>query len=77
MHWIDLSQDRDQWSALVNTVMNLRVPWNVVTFLRSCVLAPWSQLVGVTCLWFWNLYIFPDRQNVRPRAVNWYICPCA
>jgi hypothetical protein len=26
MHWIDLSQDRDQWSALVNTVMNLRVP---------------------------------------------------
>jgi hypothetical protein len=26
MHWIDLSQDRDQCGALVNTVMNLRVP---------------------------------------------------
>jgi hypothetical protein len=26
MHWIDLSQDRNQWRALVNTVMNLRVP---------------------------------------------------
>jgi hypothetical protein len=26
MDWIDLSQDRDQWRALVNTMMNLWVP---------------------------------------------------
>jgi hypothetical protein len=26
MDWIDLAQDKDQWRALVNTVMNLRIP---------------------------------------------------
>jgi hypothetical protein len=24
--WIDMAQDRDQWRALVNTVLKLRVP---------------------------------------------------
>jgi hypothetical protein len=26
VHWMHLAENRDQWRALVNTVMNLRVP---------------------------------------------------
>jgi hypothetical protein len=26
MDWIDMSQDRDRWQAVVNAVMNLRIP---------------------------------------------------
>jgi hypothetical protein len=27
--WIGLDKDRNRWRALVNSVLNLRVPWNV------------------------------------------------
>jgi hypothetical protein len=33
--WIDPAQNREQWRALVNTVMNLQVPKNARKFLNG------------------------------------------
>jgi hypothetical protein len=43
MDWIDLAQDRDRWRALENTVMTLRVPYNIGKFLSSCTTGGFSR----------------------------------
>jgi hypothetical protein len=35
--WIDLTQDKGQWRALVNTVMNLQIEYHIGKFLSCCV----------------------------------------
>jgi hypothetical protein len=41
--WIDMAQDRDQWRALVNTVLNLWVPQNAGEFFRGCTIGDSSR----------------------------------
>jgi hypothetical protein len=35
MDWIDLPGDRERWLALVNIVMNRRVPYSAANFLTG------------------------------------------
>jgi hypothetical protein len=43
MDSIYVAQDRGQWRAVVNTVMNLRVPYNAGKFLRSYTIGGFSR----------------------------------
>jgi hypothetical protein len=43
MDRIDLAQDRNQWKALVSTVLNLWLPYNIWTVLSKCTTGSFSR----------------------------------
>jgi hypothetical protein len=45
--WIVLTQDRDQWTALVKTVMNLRVSQLNGKFMSNCTIVDFSGRVQI------------------------------
>jgi hypothetical protein len=49
--WVNLAQEREECRVLFNTVINLRVPYNLGKFLSSCTSGGFSrraQLHGVS-----------------------------
>jgi hypothetical protein len=34
VEWVHLAHDRDQWRTLMDTAINLRVPWKTEHFLK-------------------------------------------
>jgi hypothetical protein len=45
MDWINVARDRDQWRALVDTVMNLRFPQYSGNILSGCIIGGFSRRV--------------------------------
>jgi hypothetical protein len=43
MDWIDLVQSGDKWKALLNIVMNFRVPYKAGKFLSGCAICGFSK----------------------------------
>jgi hypothetical protein len=72
--WVHLTQDRDQWRALLKTVMDFRGPWNVgggggVAVLLSINFSMMTLLHGVNWLEFYFLQMTPLESHFEVSVV--------
>jgi hypothetical protein len=82
MDWIDLDQDKDQWRALVNMVMNLQGSTKcrkIRDYLSHWRLlkrgsAPWSLLVKTSNIKVVGVQISEVGERLSHRVGIWTVC---
>jgi hypothetical protein len=74
MDWIDLAQYRDQWRALVNTVMKLQIPENAGKFWVAAELAASQESLSYMCESHLRARVSVTCINILCKYVVYSVC---